>query len=81
MSLGNEIMNNASQGYNLHKTRVILWAEHYFCVKALTLHFKAQQTYMSTTFAFTGKQSLVTAQLYFYYKLSLHPIHVKSTSR
>jgi len=53
--------------------------ERYFGVKALTLQFKGQQTYTSTSFAFAGKQSLVTALLY--YKLSLHSIHVKSTLR
>jgi len=44
-----------------------------------------QQTFTSTSFAFAGKQSLVTALLY--YKLSTallqteHSIHVKSTLR
>jgi len=35
-----------------------------FGVKAQTLHFKAQQTYTSTSFAFAGKQSLVTTLLW-----------------
>jgi len=55
-----------------------LWAERYFDVEVLTLHFKGQQTF-TTSFAFARKQSLVTALVY--YKLSLHSIHVKSTLR
>jgi len=37
-----------------------LWAERYFDVEALTLHFKGQQTVTTTSFAFARKQSLVT---------------------
>jgi len=55
------------------------WAERYFDVEALILHFKGQQTFTSISFAFVRKQSLVTALLY--YKLSLDSIHVKSTLR
>jgi len=57
--------------------RGCLWTERYFDIEALTLHFKGQQTFTSTSFAFARKQSLVTALLY--YKLSLHSFHVKST--
>ena len=61
------------------RRRASLWAKRYFGVKALTLHFKGQQTYMSTSFVITDKQSLVATLLY--YKQSLHPIHIKSTLR
>jgi len=50
-----------------------------FGLKALTLHFKAQKTYMSTSFSISGKQWLVTTLLHS--NLSSHPIHVKSTLR
>jgi len=48
-----------------------------FGTKVLTLHFKAQQMHMTTSFKITGKQPLVTTLLY--YKLILHFIHIKST--
>jgi len=58
------------------KRRPSLLAECYFSVKALTLHFKEQELYMSTSFTFGGKQPFVTTL--FYYELSLHPFHIKS---
>jgi len=65
------------QGAAIVAKKGSLWAERYFDVEALTLHFKGQQTFTSTDFAFARKQSLVTALLY--YKLSLHSLHLKST--
>jgi len=61
------------------KEELVYWHNTicYYGVKALTLHFEGQQSYTSTSFTFAGKQLHVTALLYF--KLSLHPIHVKST--
>jgi len=67
------------QGAAIFAKRGSLWVERDFDAEALTLHFKGQQTFTSTNFAFARKQSLVTALLY--YKLSLHSIHVKSTLR
>jgi len=52
------------------KEDLVYWhnTERYFSAKTLKLHFKGQQTYMSTSFAIAGKESLVTTLLY--YKLS-----------
>jgi len=67
------------QGAAIVAKRGSLWVERCFDVETLTLHFKGQQTFTSTSFAFARKQSVVTAL--HYYKLSLHFIHVKSTLR